>query len=112
MAVSFFFFGTSPHLPAYTGLWGATARHNFDWGYFIMCCNNRNRCCRCCCCRCCCGASENNRTTSSDLFPGLTLSNQSGTAGGRQVYLTIPAFLWAADQEEDTSCGCGCCRCC
>ena len=104
--LAFFFFGTSRPHPAYTGLWGAKARHDFDWGYFIMCCNNRNRCCRCCC------ASENNRTTSSDLFSGLTLSDLSGTAGGRQVYLTIPAFLWAADQEEDTSCGCGCCRCC
>ena len=72
-----------------------------------MCCNNRNRCCRCCC-----NSSENNGTASNNgLFSNLTLSDLSGTAGGRQVYLTIPAFLWAADQEEeDTSCGC--CRCC
>ena len=71
-----------------------------------MSCNNWNRCCRCCC-----NSSENNGTVSNNgLFFNLNLSDLSGTAaGGRQVYLTIPAFLWAADQEEDTSCGCRCC---
>ena len=73
----------------------------------MMCCNNWNRCCRCC------GSSGNNGTASNGLFSNLTLSDLSGAAGsGRQVYLTIPAFLWTAGQEEeDTSCGCGC-RCC
>ena len=104
--LAFFFFGTSRPHPAYTGLWGAKARHDFDWGYFIMSCNNWNRCCRCCC-----NSSENNGTASNNgLFSNLNLSDLSGTAaGGHQVYLTIPAFLWAADQEEDTSCGCRCC---
>ena len=71
----------------------------------MYCCNNRNRCCRCC-------TSGNNGTASGSLFSGLSLSDLSGSAaGGRQVYLTIPAFLWSAGQEEDDddTCGCGCC---
>ena len=75
----------------------------------MCCCNNWNRCCRCCCG---CGASaENNGTNSGSLLSNFTLSTNAGNGNGLPVYLTIPAFLWGNAQEEDNdSCGCRCCR--
>lgn len=69
-----------------------------------MCCsNNWNRCCRCCRC---CGSSGNAENSSGS---NLSLSLGSGNGSGLPVYLTIPAFLWGNNQEEDgNSCGCGC----
>ena len=75
----------------------------------MCCCNNRNRCCRCGCWGC---ASGNSETSSVSALSGLSISNLSGTAtDARQVYLTIPAFLWTADQDDDDT-SCRRCHCC
>ena len=80
-----------------------------------MCCSGNRRCGAC--------SGSSGSASGLSLGSGLSLAALSGTdASVRQVYLTIPAFLWEDDQEEDSSCGCSCgcgnscswncCRCC
>ena len=101
-------------LAAYTVDVGGEARRKFEWGYLTMCCchgQNRNCCC------CCCGNGSNTGNggiTTLPSFPELPVFPGGGTAANTRwpVYVSFPAFLWdtAGGEDEDSSCGCGCCR--
>ena len=52
--------------------------------------------------------------TTLPSFPELPVFPGGGTAANTRwpVYVSFPAFLWdtAGGEDEDSSCGCGCCR--
>ncbi|MEQ2456274.1 hypothetical protein [Flavonifractor hominis] len=77
-----------------------------------MCCCNRQSC-RCqCCCGCGNGSgSGNSGITTLPSFPDLPVYPGNGTVSNTRwpVYVSVPAFLWETDTDDDTS-GCGCCR--
>ncbi|MFQ7855568.1 MAG: hypothetical protein ACLRIS_10990 [Flavonifractor plautii] len=56
----------------------------------------------------------NGGITTLPSFPELPVFPGGGTAANTRwpVYVSFPAFLWdtAGGEDEDSSCGCGCCR--